>query len=87
METQTRRSYRATGLAEVMRIQGRRNDWLAQQAGISEATVTRMLRGERRATEEVASKIAAIFHLPLTMLFDLSHESEQVSSEQEAAVA
>jgi plasmid maintenance system antidote protein VapI len=88
MEPTTGR-YRAPMLADVMRAQGRRNDWLASRAGISEALVTRLIKGERTVSGEVARRIAESLQLPVGLLFKLSDDGEALVSdtEQEAIPA
>jgi transcriptional regulator with XRE-family HTH domain len=68
-------------LAAVIREQGRRQDWLAARAGISEALLSRLLRGERNVSEDVARRLAYALDVPFFVAFDLSVESESLSHE------
>lgn len=68
--------YYATNLAAILEEQGRRKDWLASEAGISPALVTLLLSGERRASEEVARRIAKALGVPLFLAFDVHNRRD-----------
>lgn len=52
-----------TKLASVLNEQGRRQDWVATELGVSQALVTRWLNGERRISYERLSKLAKLLNV------------------------
>lgn len=52
-------------VAQAIAAQGRRMDWLAAKAGVSNGQMTRILAGERRLQPAVAQRIADALGLPL----------------------
>lgn len=52
-------------ITRAIAAQGRRMDWLAAKAGISNGHLTRILAGERRLQPVVAQRIADALGLPL----------------------
>ncbi len=77
-------NYRATGLSEVLVSEGRKARWLAEQLGVSESHLSRVVNRERKTTGLLAKKVADILNRPLFLLFELTEESELETSERAA---
>lgn len=60
--------YSRTKLRELLDHQGRRNDWLADQTGYTEESVSRYLGGTWPMSEEFASRAAAALGIPVHWL-------------------
>ncbi len=56
-------------VAEVLQEQGRQKGWLADVLGVSRTHLTRLLRGERRWTEEHRKTAVLALGVPEGMLF------------------
>lgn len=78
--------YRATGLDDVIRQQGRMRDWVAVRAGVHGSLITHLLAGRRTVGENVAMKIATALDVPLFLLFELTSGSE-MQPDQEVTAA
>ena len=71
-----------TKIGDVLATQGRRQDWLAEQIGVSPAALNRWIRGTRTVDLETARSIARVLDTDFFLLFDvptgthLVHESE-----------
>lgn len=65
--------YRSTNLALVIREQGRFQKWLAQQLGVSESFVSKVVLGHRTLGRVQAERVAQILGVPFFVLFEL-HE-------------
>lgn len=63
--------YQAINLRAVLQAQGRKKEWLANEAGISPSLVTMLLSGKRTVSEEVAERIARAVGVPLFLIFEL----------------
>lgn len=72
--------YRATGLAETLRDQGRHHRWLARKLGIHESIVSRVVSGERTVSEERAARISELVMVPLFLIFELTDVSKEATS-------
>lgn len=75
--------FTGTKIKIVLMEQGRRQDWLANQVGVSQSTVTRWLKGELPIRSDHATKIAQVLGVPFGLLFESLFRDE--SSRQEAA--
>ena len=69
--TQRPPRYNGSRLADLLAAQGRRQDWLAHQAGVSRSLVSRLISGQRTVDEATARRIAAALQVPLFLAFDL----------------
>jgi plasmid maintenance system antidote protein VapI len=56
-------------VSQVVKAQGRRQVWLAEQLDISPAYMTYLLNGRRQWTPELKTKVAAILGVPEGVLF------------------
>lgn len=64
-----------TTLSQILRQQGRRQDWFAEQVGVSQATVTRWCLGTHEIADEYVGRIATILGVP-SFLIKMSYESD-----------
>lgn len=71
-------NFRATQLERVLAEQGRKARWLAQEVGISESHLSRIVTGERRVSEALATRISKAIQTPLFLVFELSVESNRL---------
>jgi hypothetical protein len=55
---------------QMLEMNERRPAWLCRKAGISHALWTYMDQGKRSVTETTKQKIADVFNLPVSVLFD-----------------
>lgn len=69
--------YRATGLAQTLQEQGRHQRWLARKLGVHESMVSRIVAGERPASEMQAQRISELLMVPLFLLFELTNVSNK----------
>ena len=69
MEQQTPR-YTGERLGALLASQGRRQDWLAERAGISRTLLSRLISGKRTVDEVTAQRIADALQVPLFLAFD-----------------
>lgn len=69
----------AVDLADVLAEQGRRQDWLAQQIGVSKPMMSYIISGRRTVSEPVARQISALLGVPFGMHFELSSERQTLS--------
>ena len=58
----------ADTLSRILEEQGRRQDWLAKQVGVSPSNVTRWCNGTLPIGEEYLDKIALALDIPLFLL-------------------
>lgn len=73
--------YRAKTLQEALDARGLRRDWVAEQAGISPSLLTRIVNGERTASQAVADRISGIVDTPFFDLW-MSADQNDLSTEQ-----
>lgn len=69
-------NYTATKFGDLMEAQGRKARWVAGQAGISESHLSRIVSGERRISEQLATRLASIIQVPLFLAFDFTSVNE-----------
>lgn len=70
--------YTAPKLRAILNAQGRRQDWLAAQVGISGALLNRAMGETRTIDEATALRIAAVLGVPFFVAFDFPKgESKQ----------
>lgn len=62
-------------LSQILRAQGRRQDWFAQQVGVSQATVTRWCAGSHEIADEYVERIAEVLGVP-SFLIKMSYQSD-----------
>lgn len=74
--------YRSVGVGDALDRKLLRRDWLANEIGVHHSLVTHIISGRRTVDVERASKIAAALALPFGELFELSSETESVSSRE-----
>lgn len=79
--------YSGTKIGLVLRAQGRRQDWLAHQLGVSAAALNRWIKGHRQIDVETARRIADILGVPLFLLVDvpIGTDKEPTDSKESAA--
>lgn len=84
--------YNGSRLGALLAAQGRRQDWLAKQVGVSQALVSRLISEQRTVDEGTARRICGALQVPIFLAFDIPVGSEQspkgndvVDSEGEAA--
>lgn len=68
--------YFATNLKAVLDEQGRRQDWLAEQIGVSESFMSRVIRGHCVIMRDRAERAAVALGVPFFVLFELRDGSE-----------
>jgi plasmid maintenance system antidote protein VapI len=83
MEKQRR--YRAIGLSEELRRQGRYQRWLARRVGVHEVTLSLAANGHRTIPEELANRIAEVLDVPFFVLFELTDVSKNLTDRITAA--
>lgn len=71
--------YYGHNVAQVLRSQGRKARWLAGEVGVSESLISKLVRGERLASEQLAEDIARSLGVPLCLLFELHERSDTES--------
>lgn len=71
--------YAATGLAAVLAEQGRKQAWLAERSGVSEAFISRLLRGTLTVDRAQGERMASLLGVPFFVLFELHDRSEMDS--------
>jgi transcriptional regulator with XRE-family HTH domain len=74
--------YGAGNLRAVLHQQGRRQDWLSRQIGVSEALISKVLKGERTLSRAHAERVAAALNVPFFMIFELRERSEVDACEE-----
>jgi transcriptional regulator with XRE-family HTH domain len=68
--------------------QGRSASWLARKCGVSQQFVSFILKGDRTASHELASKVADVLGVPLFLLWvttDAVESAVVVSSQEKVA--
>jgi len=73
--------YTGTKIRETLEAQGRRQDWLAAQIGVSPAAVNRWIKGSRSVDHANALKISQILGVPFFLLFDVPIGTTNVPQE------
>lgn len=63
--------------------QGRKLQWLASKAGLSEPFTSRVIRGERTIGEEKAQRIAEALGTPLFLIFECTDVLEMSTQKDE----
>ena len=74
----------STGLKNVLEAQGRKKRWLAQEAGLSESYLGRVIKRYRTISKADATKVSAALGIPLFLLFEFTEVSNKDTDEQEA---
>lgn len=59
-----------TRLAEILALEGRKQSWLAEQAGVHPSDLNRIVNGRMNATEVERSRIAAALGRQVADVFD-----------------
>lgn len=77
--------YQSTHLKTVLSDQGRKQSWLAARAGISPRLLAYIVSGERTASAEVATQIAAVLGVPLFFVFATTDVVDGDSTTEAAA--
>lgn len=73
--------FRATGLHDTLKTQGRKARWLAQKAGISESLLCHAMKGRRTVNATAANRIAELLGVPFFVLWKLSDGDQNSPSE------
>jgi hypothetical protein len=77
--TSYRERYVATNLADVIAVQGRRRNWLAERAGVSESLLSKIISGTKTADRVLGERIADLLGVPFGVLFEFRERNEFVS--------
>lgn len=77
--------YDATLLAQFLRDQGRKQRWLAEQIGTHESLVSEWVNGRRTISERRARQVAQALGVPFYLLFPVTTESEDMTTEAMSA--
>jgi hypothetical protein len=79
--------FRATGLRETLRIQGRKARWVAARVGVHESLLSHAMSGGRTVNAVTATQISDILGVPFFVLWELSNGDKEASLNegQEAA--
>lgn len=72
--------YSGTNLGRLIESQGLRQDWIAKRAGISKSHLSRIILGERLASEPVAQRIADVLRVDLFFAFELPTRNDKEPS-------
>lgn len=80
-----RSPYTGTRIPEILREQGRRQDWLARRMGYSATYVNKVLHGHYPISNEFVRRAVAALELPADVLFVLPAEPAQPSQDADAA--
>lgn len=75
----------ATQLGTVIRTQDRTARWVAQQAGLSESYLSRIITGVFPLGEERAQTIADLLGVPLFLVFEVTDVSRNDASKEQVA--
>lgn len=67
-----------TTLRDTIEAQGRMHSWVAEKAGVSKYTFSRIVAGTQGATPEQANAVAEALGVPLFLLFELRYSSKSV---------
>lgn len=70
---------RSDEMRSLLYVQGRRQDWLARNAGVSRSLVSHALSGRMTLSEDAAHRIAGSLQVPFALLFELSVDAEAAS--------
>lgn len=79
--------YSGTNIRAVLDAQGRRQDWLADQVGISDALLSMAINGKRTLGAGVAKRIATVLGVPFFVIFEspIGRENGPAGREESAA--
>ena len=78
----------ATRLFDILAAQGRRQDWLAEQVGCSQAYVSMMKSGQRPLPDWFVERAARVLGVPVeVLLFDATLSSERTAETEADRVA
>lgn len=69
--------YDATLLTRVLRDQGRKQRWLADQIGTHESLVSEWVNGHRTISERRARQVADVLGVPFYLLFTVANATEK----------
>lgn len=61
-------------LAALLDAQGVRIDWVAEQIGVDPSYITKIKNGDRPLTEELATKLARLFRVPVSYFMETVSE-------------
>ena len=70
METHAPPRYTGQRLGELLIARGVKPVWLAREAGISRSQVSRIIRGSRTASDDVARRMADAVQVPVSLIFE-----------------
>jgi plasmid maintenance system antidote protein VapI len=66
-------------LVRTVRASGRRQNWLAERLGISQSSMTRVVKGERTLPPHLAGRLADLVDGDLGALFEIANDGRKVS--------
>lgn len=75
--------YRAIGLRETLKLQGRKARWLAQKVGVHEALLSHAMSGNRTIDATAANRISELLGVPFFVLWELSDGVKMSSARSE----
>ncbi len=79
------RRYDATRLAQVLRDQGRKQRWLAEQIGTHESLVSEWVNGRRSISEARGRQIADALGIPFYLLFNVTSVINKITDDKTEA--
>lgn len=71
-------------LKKILEARGHRHDWLAQQLGVSDSYLSRLLSGDRPWTPELRREASRVLMLPEELLFPSQPEPVESPAEESA---
>lgn len=79
--------YSGMNIRAVLDTQGRRQDWLAEQVGISDALLSMAINGKRTLGADVAKRIATVLGVPFFVIFEspIGRKRGPIGNEETAA--
>jgi transcriptional regulator with XRE-family HTH domain len=78
-------NYRARGLMDLLNQQGRKQRWLANQVGVSESHLSRVVAGERLIDQVAAERISSVLAVPLFLIFEFTDRSNSLQEKEMSA--
>jgi transcriptional regulator with XRE-family HTH domain len=79
--------YSGDRIKPILAAQGRRQDWLAAQVGVSQTLISRLLSGKRTVDVDTAKRIANVLQVPFFVAFEFPNGSEMLPNGVEERAA
>jgi hypothetical protein len=87
MTEHSKMRYWPKGLAEALREEGRRQDWLAEKAMVHPSFISHLAAGRKSAPRDVAERIAEALGKPFFVLFESADGYEMTSKRSKQVAA